>query len=176
MILGYDEKSELLLPPIHPGQSLPKEVLEFYEEHCSHLKGESRFTHSSAHVAAALQRSRFTVILCTSSAGLHDGADHRLCADTKTAADLSHSVSESGITVIRKGVSFDSYFTVVEDHSILSFTFCPLTSCLSTGQGSIMLGQLPLTPSTPANHEHEHEHRGGAIIVYGAPLTGTSSW
>lgn len=130
MILGYDEKSELLLPPIHPGQSLPKEVLEFYEEHCSHLKGESRFTHSSAHVPAALQRSSFTVILCTSSAGLHDGADHRLCADTKTAADLSHSVSESGITVIRKGVSFDSCFTVVEEHSRI-IAFCLLHSVLS---------------------------------------------
>lgn len=42
MILGYDEKSELLLQPIQAGQSLPKEALEYYEEYCSHLKGESR--------------------------------------------------------------------------------------------------------------------------------------
>eukprot|EP00066_Takifugu_rubripes_P027985 XP_011617251.1 PREDICTED: hydrocephalus-inducing protein homolog [Takifugu rubripes] len=39
-IHGYDEKHEMLLPPIHPGQGLPKEVMELYEQHCSHLKEE----------------------------------------------------------------------------------------------------------------------------------------
>lgn len=40
-----------------------------------------------------------------SSADLDDGADNRQCADTKTAADLSHRISELGVTVLRKGVS-----------------------------------------------------------------------
>lgn len=62
VILGYDEKSQLLIPPIHPGQSLPKEVLEYYESYCSYLKRESRFTLSSPR-AAVEQRVGFTVTL-----------------------------------------------------------------------------------------------------------------
>lgn len=60
MILGYDEKSELLLQPIQAGQSLPKEALEYYEEYCSHLKGESRSARgccSCSSTSAAVERA-----------------------------------------------------------------------------------------------------------------------
>lgn len=40
---GYDEKNELLLPPVHPGRRLNTEVLEIHERRCSQLKEESRW-------------------------------------------------------------------------------------------------------------------------------------
>lgn len=43
---GYDEKNNLLLPPRAPGESLSKELLEYYKEHCSQLKDDGIFRHT----------------------------------------------------------------------------------------------------------------------------------
>ncbi|KAM8861524.1 hydrocephalus-inducing protein homolog isoform 3-T3 [Synchiropus picturatus] len=37
MMKGYDEHNKLLLPPRVPGKSLPPELLDFYNDHCSRL-------------------------------------------------------------------------------------------------------------------------------------------
>ncbi|XP_030621187.1 hydrocephalus-inducing protein homolog [Chanos chanos] len=42
MIKGYDEQNILLLPPRAPGETLPPELLEYYEEHCSPEKEQGR--------------------------------------------------------------------------------------------------------------------------------------
>ncbi|KAM9351917.1 LOW QUALITY PROTEIN: hydrocephalus-inducing protein homolog [Symphorus nematophorus] len=40
LMQGYDENSKLLLPPRVPGESLPKELLDYYEEYCSQLNDD----------------------------------------------------------------------------------------------------------------------------------------
>lgn len=49
---GYDEKNKLLLPPRAPGESLPKELLEYYKEYCSQLKDDGSFMHTYIHLQA----------------------------------------------------------------------------------------------------------------------------
>ena len=39
----YDENNKLLLPPRAPGEGLPKELLDYYKEYCSHLKDDGSF-------------------------------------------------------------------------------------------------------------------------------------
>ncbi|XP_056273332.1 hydrocephalus-inducing protein homolog [Pseudoliparis swirei] len=41
LMQGYDENNLLLLPPRAPGESLPSELLDFYQEHCSRLKDDA---------------------------------------------------------------------------------------------------------------------------------------
>ncbi|XP_073328914.1 hydrocephalus-inducing protein homolog [Pagrus major] len=38
LMQDYDENKKLLLPPRAPGEGLPKELLDYYKEFCSHLK------------------------------------------------------------------------------------------------------------------------------------------
>nr|XP_029134421.1 hydrocephalus-inducing protein homolog [Labrus bergylta] len=40
LMQGYDENNTLLLPPRAPGESLPKELLDYYKEYSSQLKDE----------------------------------------------------------------------------------------------------------------------------------------
>lgn len=47
---GYDERNKLLLPPRAPGESLPKELLEYYKEYCSQLKYDGSFRHTYVHL------------------------------------------------------------------------------------------------------------------------------
>lgn len=95
LILGDDEKSQLLIPPLHPGQGLPREVLE-YSQSCSHLRGERRST-------SRVQWSSCCSLTSLSSAELDDTAEDRQSADPKAAADLSRRISRSGIAVVTKG-------------------------------------------------------------------------
>ncbi|XP_041651130.1 hydrocephalus-inducing protein homolog [Cheilinus undulatus] len=41
LMQGYDENNILLLPPRAPGESLPTELLDYYEEYCSQLKDDA---------------------------------------------------------------------------------------------------------------------------------------
>ncbi|XP_035498051.2 hydrocephalus-inducing protein homolog isoform X1 [Scophthalmus maximus] len=40
LVQGYDDNNVLLLPPRFPGGSLPRELLDYYKEHCSQQKDE----------------------------------------------------------------------------------------------------------------------------------------
>ncbi|KAI3370851.1 hypothetical protein L3Q82_007368 [Scortum barcoo] len=41
LMQGYDENKILLLPPRTPGESLPKELLDYYTEYCSQMKDDA---------------------------------------------------------------------------------------------------------------------------------------
>lgn len=159
-ILGDDEKSQLLIPPLHPGQGLPRELLEFSHS-CPHLRGERRST-------SGVQWSSGCSLTSLSSAELDDSAEDRRSADPKAAADLSRRISQSAIAVVTKG-EVDIYL-MHRSICLCPPLFCPLTSCLSSAGSSTTLG--PLTPAPSA--VSDPEHRGGVIIVYGAPLAGPS--
>ncbi|CAB1432186.1 unnamed protein product [Pleuronectes platessa] len=48
LMQGYDENNILLLPPRVPGESLPRELLDYYKEHCSQLKEDEMTTEESS--------------------------------------------------------------------------------------------------------------------------------
>ncbi|XP_034444093.1 hydrocephalus-inducing protein homolog [Hippoglossus hippoglossus] len=47
LMQGYEENNTLLLPPRVPGESLPRELLDYYKEHCSQLKEDEMTTEAS---------------------------------------------------------------------------------------------------------------------------------
>uniref|UniRef100_A0A3Q3MLA1 HYDIN axonemal central pair apparatus protein n=1 Tax=Mastacembelus armatus TaxID=205130 RepID=A0A3Q3MLA1_9TELE len=47
LMQDYDENNILFLPPRAPGESLPAELLDYYEEYCSQLKDNGSYTHLS---------------------------------------------------------------------------------------------------------------------------------
>lgn len=46
LMKDYDENNILLLPPRAPGESLPTELLDYYNEYCSQLKDDGSYRHS----------------------------------------------------------------------------------------------------------------------------------
>lgn len=70
--------------------------------------------------------------MVVSSADLEDGADNRPCADAKAAADPSCRISESAISVLRKGASL-SHTVVGERRCRTDIGLVPFI--LSAGRG-----------------------------------------
>ncbi len=91
---GYDENKILLLPPRAPGESLPKELLDYYKEYCSQLKDDGSFRHTHVHLQALKSftcRCLHTVLVHTCfdliylcAAELKEGSDEKEAGTSDT--------------------------------------------------------------------------------------------
>ncbi|XP_035521672.1 hydrocephalus-inducing protein homolog [Morone saxatilis] len=148
LMQGYDENNILLLPPRAPGESLPEELLDYYKEYCSQLEDD-------AELKAGLDEE--------------EGGTVDTQGEEKRPNDANQPDSKE------------------EEIQTISVKPDELFGPEMTKEGSSeRLGQLEMTPVSRAIARHmcvdlspeglaTRNQRGIAIIVYGAPLTGTSS-
>ena len=57
MMKGYDEHGTILLPPRNPGDKLPGEILDFYEEQKKKLEEEEKARAEAAAAELAAQQA-----------------------------------------------------------------------------------------------------------------------
>uniref|UniRef100_A0A670KA82 HYDIN axonemal central pair apparatus protein n=1 Tax=Podarcis muralis TaxID=64176 RepID=A0A670KA82_PODMU len=167
MLKGYDTHNMLLLPPRIPGEKLPFEVLEYYEEQ-KKFQGDQETVNQENEEENALI-SDHGMKLLPSSAG----------QTTSTAASAHPSLSLNEDTrTFRVESKFDQEEEEEEEGT-------------DRGQGDVIknkeaVGELDNNPVSKAIARHlgidispegraARNRRGIAIIIHGAPLTGKSS-
>lgn len=169
---GYDENNILLLPPRAPGESLPTELLVYYKDYCSQLKGGRR-TH--VHLQALKSDTCMCLhtvsvlacfnLICLYAAELKAGSDEKEAGTGDTHEEEERS---------RKNNANPPDSLAFAHSLVLEMT---------KGGSSGRLGQLEMTPVSRAIARHmcvdlspeglaARNRRGIAVIVYGAPQTG----
>nr|XP_046249402.1 hydrocephalus-inducing protein homolog [Scatophagus argus] len=145
LMLGYDENNKLLLPPRAPGESLPKELLEYYKEHCSQLRDD-------AELEAGLNKKE------VGTGDTHE-EEHR---SRQNATLLDSKEDEIHIISVKPTELFVPEMTIEGCSGRLGhLDMSPVSRAIARHMG------VDLSPQGLA----AHNHRGIAIIVYGAPLT-----
>uniref|UniRef100_A0A8D3BS88 HYDIN axonemal central pair apparatus protein n=1 Tax=Scophthalmus maximus TaxID=52904 RepID=A0A8D3BS88_SCOMX len=146
LVQGYDDNNVLLLPPRFPGGSLPRELLDYYKEHCSQQKDEG----SSSHF-------EFTYLHTQSQARLK-----KIKFEVKKNFNQLMTLSLHRLFFVRSVIQRP---TEVNGEMLGQLEMTPVSRAIARHMC------VDLSPEGQA----AHNRRGIAVIVYGAPLTGKSS-
>ncbi|KAL2094103.1 hypothetical protein ACEWY4_011415 [Coilia grayii] len=148
MLKGYDADNVLLLPPRVPGEPLPSELLEYYKEHRSHR----------------------------SHTDLKAGSPNDDGLEGERGEPMGHEEDQRNSPDPGRPLEDDSRVEVMPDRDAVK----------DDSQSSNGVGELEANPVSRAiarymgidmspEGQAARNRRGVAIIVYGAPLTGTLS-
>ncbi|XP_069028847.1 hydrocephalus-inducing protein homolog [Embiotoca jacksoni] len=135
---GYDDNNMLLLPPRTPGDSLPAELLDYYQDYCSQLKDHAEL-----------------------KADLDEGEAVR--GHTQEGENKSKQSSETSTKRMKPVETFVS--ELAKEGRLGQLETTPVSRAIARHMG------VDLSPESLA----ARNCRGIALIVYGAPLTATSS-
>ncbi|XP_031731518.1 hydrocephalus-inducing protein homolog isoform X1 [Anarrhichthys ocellatus] len=150
LIQGYDENNILLLPPRATGESLPTELLEYYQEHCSQLKDDAERKEGLDEEEAVMGD--------TYEEGERSRQNHAHSADSK--------VEEVHTLNVKQAELLDSEMTIEGSSGGLGqLEMTPVSRAIARHM------RVDLSPEALA----ARNHKGIAIIVYGAPLTDNGS-
>ncbi|XP_015729352.1 hydrocephalus-inducing protein homolog isoform X2 [Coturnix japonica] len=168
MLKDYDCRNTLLLPPRAPGENLPPEVLEYYQDHQKRLQDEQT----------------------KSRTGDPEGQDNANGEDVQSLLDqeekLSAGISQSLSSVIPLSTSDESQSNKLDAKSEKGEEEQNLEHQQSTSGSKEAAGELDDSPVFRAIARHlgidispegraAQNRRGIAIIIHGAPLTGKTS-
>ncbi|XP_030281249.1 hydrocephalus-inducing protein homolog isoform X1 [Sparus aurata] len=150
LMQDYDENNKLLLPPRAPGEGLPKELLDYYKEYCSHLKDD-------ADLESGLDEKE------GGKGATHEEEKMSMQNDT----DLPESKEEEINTLSLKQAEILLTEMTKEGNSgrLGQLEMTPVSRALARHMC------VDLSPEGLA----ARNRRGIAIVVYGAPLTDKSS-
>ncbi|XP_076588631.1 hydrocephalus-inducing protein homolog [Chaetodon auriga] len=150
LMQGYDENNKLLLPPRAPGESLPKELLDYYNEYSSQLKDDEELNAGLDKKQAEMDDTHEEEKRSRQNDGrLPDSKEEEVhTMSTKPVELLISEMTKEGSSVGLGQLEMTPVSTAIARHMCVD-----------------------LSPEGLA----ARSRRGIAIIVYGAPLTGKSS-
>ncbi|XP_041375521.1 hydrocephalus-inducing protein homolog [Gigantopelta aegis] len=174
LMKGYDEYNTILLPPRPPGDKLPTELLDYYEEQMKKLEEEEAREREAEEAAMSTRNEQ-------------EGADKEGEGDDETNRDAESELKTDATPVVMttapsqvdtprellvKDTSFDDDKLSLDDKK---------ERASSTG-----VGELEITPVSAAIARHlgidltpegkaARNRRGIAVIVHGAPMSGKTS-
>ncbi|XP_068116429.1 hydrocephalus-inducing protein homolog [Hyperolius riggenbachi] len=169
MLTGYDSQNTLLFPPRLPGEKMPPEILDFYEEKRRHAEDQDE-----GHVRLQIDTG---AVEETEDGQLSDGGD-------KQDPPLTHRIPSATSYGESHSSRVEAKAEDAEADSVKRPTSGDKASASDVTRKAV--GELELNPVSQAlarymgidtSHEGQaaRNRRGIAIIVHGAPLTGKSS-
>ncbi|KAI3371721.1 hypothetical protein L3Q82_024292, partial [Scortum barcoo] len=144
----YDENKTLLLPPRAPGESLPKELLDYYMEYCSQLKDNAELRAGSNEKEAETSDTHEEGKTRQNNAHIADGKEGDIHTKSVKPAELIYEMSKEGNNERLRQLEKTPVCRAIARHMCVD-----------------------LSPEGLA----ATKRRGIAIIVYGAPLTAKSN-
>ncbi|XP_046359897.2 hydrocephalus-inducing protein homolog isoform X3 [Haliotis rufescens] len=173
LMKGYDEYNTILLPPRNPGDKLPSELLDHYDEQMKKLEEEERIKREAEEAAEAAQREQEE-----REKGEHGDEEGKEHDDTEHAPVIVMTVPSRELTPREQPpkTHSDEEEKIKKDES----------SEERDKENTVGVGELEITPVSAAIARHlgidltpegkaARNRRGISLIVHGPPMSGKSS-